>query len=413
MKKVFLPLLLILCTVLLLGANVFAGSEGGERIAVLAKNTGTIDMTDATVKEDIFTKADKVINIASQDGGTATISAAWDEGALYFYVEIYDPFLTNFIQKYADGGQSDKQAQSNYVEKLNTKIGNAADHEATDDPLNPGKKLSDRYATESNNGAYEFPWSIPCVEIMIDPNNNAVSSDSTALVYQGRVAFDGYKASYVPVTDRNLSYNMYSEDRYTAVTNLEFNRVGKATGNYQIKMKFTNENLGVSDFESWDMVSVHPFVRFSTEAGGIGSGSDGYAEFDKTELKTDWDAPRYSYYRLWDSADTEHTGANASEVASKYTETAITTPAPITGIKPISRTSTSRTSRTTTTRNPALTTTPSGNAGGNNTTAATTTAAQGGSDKGGCGSVIGGAVAVVAAAMIAAPVIVLRKKDEE
>ncbi len=396
MKKL-LPILLVVCTVLLLMFNIFAGSEGGERIAVVAKNTATIDMTDATVKEAVFDQSSNAVTITRESGATATIYAAWDEGAIYFYIDVNDPNLSAFIQKYAAStGKTDKQAASDY--QLKVKTGKSGpDAATTEDPLNPGHTVKERTDAEEARGANINSWDIPAVEIMIDPSNKQPSSDTSSCVYQGRVAFDGYNASYVPITDASVCYNMYSTDRFTSVTHLETNSAGEVSGKYQIKMKFTAANIGLTSFEDWQMISVHPFVRFATETGSVESS---YASFDDGgNIKNDWDAPNYSYYRLWDPASTEYTGTNASDVASKYTETVITTKPPVTGL--VSKTNSSTTSRTPATSSQA----PAAS------TPAPSTAAP--AEKGGCGSVIGGVIAAFAATAVAVPVVILRKKDEQ
>ncbi len=392
MKKKFLPVLLILCTVLMLGMNAFAGSAGGERIAVVAKNTGTIDMTDASIKEPVFEAASNYITITSDNGTqTAKIYTAWDAGALYFYVEVNDPDLSAFIQKNATtpNSKTDQECYREYESKINTKInGIPAEAETIPDPMNPNQTLKDRLQAETGS---ILPWTLPAVEIMIDPSNEQPKDSANANIYQARTTFSGYNSSFIPFKDSKLSYNMYSTDRFTSVTNCEFDNQGKATGEYQIKMKFTAANLGQMSFTDWQQISVHSIVYFSTSSG---TALEKWSDIDSAHMNKDnWDAPNYSYYRLWDPASTTYVGANASEVAASFTESSITTAAPVTGLRPITSSST--------TRAPAVTPAPS---------APTTTAAP--ADEGGCGSIISGAAAVLATAMIAVPVVIIKRKDD-
>ncbi len=370
MKKL-LPLVLILCTVLVLALNVFAGSQGGQRIAVVQKAAANaIDMTK-TDKDAAFEDA-AMYEIKYGTTASAKIYTAWDATGLYFYADISDTQLTKFIQKHAAAaGKTDKEAASDYRSKVSTSL------------------------TQSTLAC----WGLPAFEICVDPTNEAPAGQANNFTKQARITFDGWKMSYIPGEDSGKSYNEYDENaapadkRYTAVVDTMYDADDKAIG-YKIKMHFSNVALGLTNgFKDWDAVSVHAFFYAATADGGIASC---WSDFDNQHMVSDnWKGTHYSWYRLWDPAVSS---AKTREDAEKITESTKATTTTTT--RDMSQTFAFVTTTT------KATTTTTANAAAPGTTEAP-------KDEGGCGSMIGAGTAILMVAMAAAPVVLLKKKKED
>lgn len=384
MKKVLpkvLPILLIVSTLLALALTSFAG-EDGVRLAIVEKSNKAVTIDG--VKDDVY--KDSVVLGDAANASHGTLFVTWDKDNLYFFADIVDPKIKEFVALYG----------SNWSELLNL----------TKD------KGSEAIAHKVNGEGDEkqmmqfLSWTTPSFEIVIDPSNTAQEAATT--LWQARVSFDNYKVffQYADETYNSYETSTYPDGNEKKVRFTSETKYDLEAGTYSVEMCVPRKSLGFLNDELTDhqMISINAFYysietlpTAETVAEKQPTVKSNYVEkvtvlgdtYNVPSLGGNWNAPKFSFLRLWDPSVT----ANESDFGTETTK-ATTTIKKVDGGEII-------------TKKPKVTTTKKQQA---EQPTVTTQAAK---DSGGCGSVIGAGAAVLASLMIVPTAMLLKKKHED
>lgn len=383
MKKVLpkiLPILLIVGTLLALALTSFAGEEG-VRLAIVEKANKAVTLDG--IKDDVYKDSVALGNAANPSHGT--LSVTWDKDNLYFFADIVDPKIKEFVELYGN----------NWFELVNFEKNKAS--EAIDHKVNGEGDAKQMMQFVS--------WVTPSFEIIIDPSNSAQAQATT--LWQARVSFDNNKVFF---QYSDPTYNSYEDEksfypdgnekkvRFTSETKYDLEK-----GTYSVEMCVPRKSLGFLNEELTDhqMISINAFYysidslpTAETVAEKTPAVKSNYIEkvtvlgdtYTVPSIGENWNAPKFSFLRLWDPSVT----ANESDFGTETTKET-TTIRKIDGGVIIHKTT-----KVTTTKKP---------------TAAVTTETP--KTSGGCGSVIGAGAAVLASLMIVPTAMLLKKKHED